>query len=147
MYMMLQSLPAAWLCMYDIFYTIGMQGAAEQMKPQIQPSQPTYAETAIICKAKEISSAVNNPEYDEVAHSTKSAKGQSSQGPPRQAHSTCVPGTGASPTEYSTVADAVSVEDNVSGSQLPLKHMPSLPVYLVLLPAQQNMQLFKTTEA
>ena len=46
------------------------------MKPQIQPSklQPTYAETAMVRKAKEINSAVNNPEYGEVAHSTRSAK-------------------------------------------------------------------------
>ena len=31
-------------CMYDILYTIGMQGAAEQggMKPQIQPTKTTY---------------------------------------------------------------------------------------------------------
>ena len=119
-------------CMYDILYTIGMQGAAEQggMKPQIQTSQPMYAETAMIHKDKEISSALNNPEYAEVAHSTKSAKGQSSQGPPRQAHSTCVPATGASPAEYSTVADAVSVEENVSRSQSPPKHTPSLPPFL-----------------
>ena len=130
-HMMLQSLSAAWPRMYDILHTIGMQGAAEQgvMKPQIQPNQPTYSETAMVCKAKERNSAVNNPEYAEVAHSTKSAEGQSSQGPSRQAHSTCVPGTGASPTEYSTVADAVSVEDNVSGSQSPLKHIPSLPPF------------------
>ena len=47
-HMMLHSLSAAWLRMYDILQTIGMQGAVEQggMKPQIQPSQPTYAETA-----------------------------------------------------------------------------------------------------
>ena len=36
--------------------------------------QPTYAETAMVRKAKEINSAVSNPEYDEVAHSTRSAK-------------------------------------------------------------------------
>ena len=53
-------------CMYDILYTIGMQGA--------QPTQTTYAETAMIHKAKEISSALTNLEYAEVAHSTKSAK-------------------------------------------------------------------------
>ena len=118
-------------CMYGILHTICMQGAAEQggMKPQIQPSQPTYAETAMIHKDKEISSALNNPEYAEVAHTTKSTKGQSSQGPPRQAHSTCLPATGASPAEYATVADAVSVKENVSRSQSPLKHTPSLPSF------------------
>ena len=128
-HMMLQSLSAAWLRMYDILHIIDMQGTAEQMKPQTQPSQHTYAETAMVYKAKEISGAANNPEYAEVAHSTKSAKGQSSQGPPRQAHSTCVPATGTSPAEYATVADAVSVQENVSRSQSPLKHTPSLPPF------------------
>ena len=58
--------------MYYILYTIGMQGAAEQggMKPQIQTTQTTYAETAMACKAKEINSAANNPEYAEVDHIT-----------------------------------------------------------------------------
>ena len=71
--LMVKSGISACMSIFDILY--GMLGAAEQRhKVQIELSQPTYADPAMIRTDKDISTAVNNQEYAEVAYSTKSAK-------------------------------------------------------------------------